>query len=314
MRDKLKIEYPSQGWKQIATGRDQILSAYDRARAKARAYEVEVLHGKVLEGEVRKWLSAFLPKRYGVTSGYIVSPGIPSTVRAPHFDVIIYDQLEAPVLWVDDNPDSSSQGTSLAIPVEYVFSVLEVKSSFTARTARQAIEHLSDLLPLMGALDDMDDPYKLHLPAAFSCGLVFCELRAEVQDAGGALLGITEGDALRGFFGGIVLRTARDPATLAGRIEFSRSDTLIHPANDKNPLLDLLGAESIEIGRGMNSSALLFWSESAFARFAFDLIALMQGKFHAAQLSSFYGQGSSVLERMRDAGITIEVFKKNDTT
>ena len=49
---------------------------------------------KVAEAELRKWLSGFLPKRYGVTSGYIVSPGLKSAEKIPHFDVIIYDQLE----------------------------------------------------------------------------------------------------------------------------------------------------------------------------------------------------------------------------
>ena len=68
-----------------------MLDAYDRARERARAEEVETLHGRVLEASVRAWLQEFLPKRYGVTSGFVVSPGLSSDVKAPHFDVIIYD-------------------------------------------------------------------------------------------------------------------------------------------------------------------------------------------------------------------------------
>ena len=66
--------------------------------------------------------------------------------------MIIYDYLESPVLWIEDNPDSSEQGHSLAIPVEYVRAVLEVKSTFCTKAVKDAIEHLSDLRPLMKAL------------------------------------------------------------------------------------------------------------------------------------------------------------------
>lgn len=50
-----------------------MLDAFDSAREKARSHEVETFHGRVAEAKLREWLSSFLPKRYGVTSGYIVS-------------------------------------------------------------------------------------------------------------------------------------------------------------------------------------------------------------------------------------------------
>lgn len=129
---KLTLQVPSQGWKQILTARDDLLSAYDRARKQARAHEVETFHGRVAEAEFRRWLAGFLPKRYGVTSGYIISPGMDGNCKAPHFDVIIFDQLESPVLWIEDHSDASPQGRSRAIPVEFVQCVLEVKASFSA--------------------------------------------------------------------------------------------------------------------------------------------------------------------------------------
>jgi hypothetical protein len=108
--EKLKIEFPSQGWRQIPTARREMLDAFDRAREKAGSHEVEIYHGKVAEAEFRKWLSSFLPKKYGVTSGYVVSPGLKSTEKTPHFDVIIYEQLESPILWVEDSPDTHLKG------------------------------------------------------------------------------------------------------------------------------------------------------------------------------------------------------------
>ena len=93
MTNQLKPEFPSQGWKQILTARKAMLDEFDRAREQARVHEVETFHGRVAEASCRRWLSEFLPRRYGVTSGYIVSPGLKSSQKAPHFDVIIYDHL-----------------------------------------------------------------------------------------------------------------------------------------------------------------------------------------------------------------------------
>jgi len=154
--EKLKVTFPSQGWKQILTARKEMLDAFDSARTKAGSHEVETYHGRVAEAEVRQWLSRFLPRKYGVTSGYIVSPGLKDSEKTPHFDVIIYDQQESPILWVEDNPDASSQGQSMAIPAEYVRAVLEIKSRFTPSTVDDAMGHLRDLLPIM-ALDAPDE-------------------------------------------------------------------------------------------------------------------------------------------------------------
>ena len=227
MPDKLKVEFPTQGWKQFLTSRKEMLDAYDRAREKAKAHQVETFHGKVAEAELRKWLSDFLPKRYGITSGYIVSPGLKSSQKSPHFDVIIYDYLESPVLWIEDYPDLSAQGRSLAIPVEYVCCVLEVKSNFSTSTVTDAMEHLADLLPLMGGPDASQEKYKLHLPAHFCCGLVFFDLREEHQFGETALSKMIGGIQLRGFFGGVILRGEGHEKSVTGRLSLLRSETPI---------------------------------------------------------------------------------------
>ena len=46
------------------------------------------------------------------------------------------------------------------------------------------------------------------------------------------------------------------------------------------------------------------WSESGFARFAFDLLAMVQGTFRPGYVSSFYGMGSTLTELMQDVGAT----------
>lgn len=300
MADKLKIEFPTQGWKQFLTARKEMLDAFDSAREKARSHEVETFHGRVAEAELRKWLSSFLPKRYGVTSGYIVSAGLKSSEKTPHFDVIIYDQLEAPVLWVEDSPDVSSQGRSLAIPVEYVRSVLEVKAAFSPRSVDEAMEHLKDLLPLMGGPDDPQDKYKLHLPTTFSCGLVFFEMRKEQQFSESALAKLVAGVQFRGFFGGVILRGEGQTVAATARLSLTQSKTPIESTigATKQSLLGGFGmTESIRVTDDLHLGAMLMWTEPNFSQFGFDLIAMMQGTYEMGRLSSFYGMGTSEWEK-----------------
>ena len=173
VEEPLKIQLPAQGWRQFLINRSQMLDAFDQAREKAKIKKVQTTHGKVAEAEFRKWLSGFLPKRYGVTSGYIISQGVGSEQSAPHFDVIIYDALNSPVLWFEDDPDTSKPGTSRAVPAEYVKGVLEVKSSFRSSTVSDGVEHLSELAPLMSGDDEPSERYKLYLPPEFFAALCF---------------------------------------------------------------------------------------------------------------------------------------------
>jgi hypothetical protein len=300
----LEIQYPTLGWKQILSSRKEILDAYDRAREQARSHEVETFHGEVVEGSCRKWLSEFLPNRYGVTSGYIVSPGLPADNKVPHFDVIIYDQLESPVLWVEGNPDSSTQGRSLAIPVEHVRAVLEVKSELSGKTVRDAIEHLGDLAPLMGAVDAPNARYKLHLPAQFYCGLLFAELRCSQARSEAILPSLINGVALRGFMGGVVLRGEGHTLPQTGRLVLTESKTPIESTlkTGSTSLLEVGMNNTTKVAEHLYVGAMLSWSEFEFAKFSFDLIALMQGTYEVGRISSFYGLGSSFHELMRDVG------------
>jgi hypothetical protein len=300
--EKLTVQIPSQGWKQLLTGRQKILDAYDRAREQAQAHEVETYHGRVAEAEFRRWLSDFLPKRYAVTSGYIVSAGLRSKDKIPHFDVIIYDYLESPVLWIEDNPDSSEQGWSLAIPVEHVRAVLEVKSRFYTKAVKDAIEHLSDLRPLMNAVDQPSERYKLHLSPKFCCGVVFAELRMDDASSDLALRTMVNGVSLRSFLGGLVLRGEGHTAPLTGRIALTQSeeaqDLKLH--GKPGHLLKWGMTKTVELAEEVHIGATINWAEYHFAQFAFDLIAMIQGTYQPGRLSSFYGLGSSFLELKRE--------------
>jgi len=93
MNEGLKAEFPSQGWKQILACKLTMLAKYDTAKMQDGAHEVQTYRGRVAEAEFRNWLQAFLPARYGVTLGYVVSAGMKSTQKLPHFDCIIYEKM-----------------------------------------------------------------------------------------------------------------------------------------------------------------------------------------------------------------------------
>lgn len=168
----------TQGWKQFLSAKKEMLDKFDRAKEYAKAHKVEAYHGIVAEEEFRLWLSNFLPKRYGVTSGYIISQGQLEETRAPHFDVIIYDNIEAPILWIEDHSGLSRTGQSKGIPAEHVCAALEVKSQFNSTSVHEALIHLRELEPLYSSIDKPDERYKKYLPPKFFCGLVFFELCA----------------------------------------------------------------------------------------------------------------------------------------
>ena len=258
-----------------------MLDTFDRAREESRSHEVETFQGTVAEAELRKWLSSFLPKRYGVKPGYIVSTGLKSSQRTLHFDVIIYDQLEAPVLWVENSPDVSPHGKSLAIPVEHVRCVLEVKSNLSSTTSGEAIEHLRELLPLMGGPDEPGERYKLHLPAAFCCGLVFFDLKEDNQFSVAALSKLIAGIELRGFLGGIVLRGEGHQEPLTGKLSWVRSETPIEGliVKNKQSLLNSGVTEWVKITDDLYFGSILRWAESNFSQFGFDVLAMMQGTY-----------------------------------
>jgi hypothetical protein len=302
MADKLKIEFPAQGWEQFLTARTEMLHAFDKAREKSRAHKVKAYHGKVAEAEVRKWLSNFLPRRYGVTPGYIVSPGLKSNQTTPHFDVIIYDQLESPVLWVDDSPDVSPQGSSLAIPAEYVRCVLEVKANLSSVTSGEAIQHLRDLVPLMGGPDKAGEKYKLYLPPTFCCGVVFFDLTQKHQFSKAALSKLIAGIELRGFFGGIVLRGEGHQKGVTAKLSLLDSKTPFESSIGKNKrsLLEVTMpgvTKSVKIAGGPHLGVMLMWTESNFSQFGFDVLAMMQGTHKVGFLSSFLCMGTSELEQ-----------------
>lgn len=253
-------------WEQLIGQKKEMLDAFDAGQRKSKGHEVQTYHGLVAEAMFRKWLSDFLPHRFGVTSGYVVSQGQRGQAKYPHFDVIIYDRLNAPILWVEGHPDVSEGGKSRAIPAEYVRSVLEVKSTFGSGEAKEAMEHLRDLEPFYTDIDTPQDRYKKFLPADFFCGAVFFNAPAKDQNSQAALNHLLPTNGPRNFFGGVILRgeglREEDSCKIIIGVESKPDQSILH--------------------------ALSIWTSVAFSMFAFDMVALLNGTYDPRFLSSFH--------------------------
>lgn len=290
----LKIQIPNQGWKQFLTARDEMLSAYDKAKVLSSKRRVQTGHGNVAEAEFRNWLSNFLPKKYGVTAGYIISQGMPNSEHFVHYDVIIYDQLESPILWVEDNLDSSTQGRSLAIPVEYVRGIIEVKSAFNKKATHKAVEQLAKLKPFMAYSDPVHQPTKLYLPMNFFCATVFFELREKDEMDFVALDELLEAANLRGFYGGYILRIDTLDKYYSGKLSIVKEASEAIPNNKS--LFYWAASKSKKVADGIYYKTLLQHSETYFSEFAFDILAMLQGTYNPNVLSSLYGFGTTQWE------------------
>ncbi|MDF2953058.1 MAG: hypothetical protein OD816_000303 [Thermodesulfobacterium sp.] len=282
----------TQGWKQFLAAKQEMLYQYDLAKIYTEAHSVKVAHGKVAEAIFRKWLSEFLPKRFGVTSGRIISPAFKDDKKAPHYDVIIYDQLCSPVLWIEEIPDFSAQGKIRALPVEYVYAVIEVKANLTPKTASDAVKKLEELQPLLQKVDKLEERYKKYFPPNFCSAIVFFELKKDFEFNPKIFNNLIPEKLPRGYIGGLILKGEGLDINNTGRFHVLESKTPIQTTvgRDKESLLK--GSPlSDSFKRKEEEYICLFlnWSPANFSMFAFDLIAILNGTFKPGYISSYYG-------------------------
>ena len=124
--------------------RQGLLHSYDKAKLQMGDDYVKTDHGNVAENVFRNWLNSFLPKRFAATKGYIITPNLEHNIPLEEWDIIIYDALEAPILF-------SKESSNQAIPIEYVRGVLEVKATLnpenTSRATKKLLKLKSFILP-----------------------------------------------------------------------------------------------------------------------------------------------------------------------
>jgi len=278
-----------QGWQQFLTWKHELLTAFDRGRQYALGHEVETYHGFVAEAHFRSWLSEFLPKKFGVTAGYIISQAAPDDAKTPAFDVIIYDQLESPVLWAEGHPDRSPQGKMRAIPAEYVKAVIEIKAALNTKLAKDAVDHLFELDPILGD-DEPGAKYRYYLPPDFTCWTVFVELRRTDANTVTPLNHLARATALRGFLGGFVIRGEGLSQEMSGELATSGCNVNCRPLPSAATLLEgSCFSEWQPMPKGnMFGQVGLSWSKVYFSTWPFHLLRLLNGQYDTRSVPSWY--------------------------
>jgi|SRR5579871_359937 len=295
--------YGTVGWQEFASNRSQILAEYDLAKVQEASRPVQTEHGVTGEAAIRQWLGNFLPGKYRVTSGYII-PDVVQTAdyKLYQHDVIIFDAQNAPVLWTEGNPDQTDQGKKRAIPARYVHAVLEVKSSFGAKAAKDALDKLRQLNLIAS-----------HFPPYFSCAVVFIDLPLSLAQQGALLRHLLPVPVVYAFWGGIILRCEINKA-MSGVISIFKNDG--NPGSIQNnpelPLAKDIDRLNIFINQHGNCVIAesaggvmlvsdgvsnwmaskqygpcycenemcvnLSWSANGFSQFALDLLTYLEGK------------------------------------
>jgi hypothetical protein len=298
--DEDKKNFIQSGWSQFTTQKRKMVSDFRIFKEMSDNRPTETDKGKYAEALFRDWLEQFLPAKYGVTSGYIiqqmdaVKPRSALKGKLRHYDVIIYNRLDSPVLWTEISPDHSMSGRIRAIPAEYVHGVLEVKSTFNAKNIADAFKKLNELAPLLG-IEDSNEPYKQYIPSDFYMGMIFFELPEREQDKLQLLNKLMPANFLRGFFGGIVLSAeGLDQRNTAQFRYVSVSGSPLPPlAKIKNRTLvseeDGIWSDSKERSPGEYTTCMFSWAVQNFALFAFDLISVMNGTYRPDIVSSWHG-------------------------
>lgn len=91
--------------------------------------------GLIAENVFRKMLRDTLPLRYGVAKGKVINSKGKLT---GHLDVMIYDAINYPALFIDDNHNQ-------ILPIEGVYAIIEVKSNTTKTSLAEAFQELSSV-------------------------------------------------------------------------------------------------------------------------------------------------------------------------
>ncbi len=314
-----KDRYGFFGWEEVLQNREDLLTEFDKALGKNKNRPIRTSHGNAGEAVLRKFLGEFLPQRFGVTSGYIIPDMLVDDYKLLHYDVIIYDKLNSPILWGEDDFDTSELGRKRAIPAKYVFSVLEVKATITKRSINEAMKKLSELNNL-----------KSYFPSEFSCGTFFFQIKQEL---------VSKKEILREFsnylphnyWGGIVLRTEVN-TEMTGFIEiesYQEDDKESTMSQDNNPFVydvDKVEAyhgenNNTQIGPGFGGTFVAYngvwnviksyatsyklntklgigisWSRNNFSHFINLILLRLEGRANSKDNKFFYGQ---ILEKLK---------------
>ena len=320
------------GWKEFNRNRKDILSELDKILEQTENRPIQVAHGQGVEAYLRMWLSEFLPKKFGVTSGYIIPDLYDDRIKLYHYDVIIYNQLDSPILWTEGNYDQSEQGKYRAIPAKHVMAVYEIKSRLTKANVTDAINKLNQTKDFSSQLNPL-----------YSCGMIFIDLKEADNNKESIIKELVKGKVIFGYRGGMILRYEGDKTStgIIRLIEIKKEENDDHkhykpiakPIDNLNIFLDEEGNLQIaERGGGAklvatsdnnwsvtksygifcndyNKSVHIDWSRSNFSDFCIDMVSSLEGLAFNDENRPSFGQVFDKIERKK-APIQSEKLEK----
>ena len=267
--------------------RKEILAHFDSARDKASAHKVQTYHGCYVEEKIREWLRSFLPKRYDVCAGYVVSQELKARKKHPHFDVIIYDALNSPVLWVEELSHNATQ--SRAIPAEFVLAVFEVKATLNTTTIEEALTHINELSDVSCKIDPPEERYRKFLPPSFFWGMIFVEIPSGTPSSKTICQKILQQSRIRNYYSSLILRKANQPAenVESGSLKLILGDSKVKEFGS----LESVGLflSDVKNENEKYEGVMSLWAPIEFVSFGFDLLALLNGTYRIGFVSSWYG-------------------------
>jgi hypothetical protein len=107
--------------------------AHGRSQRKIIKHNAEA--GQIAENVFRQVLRDTLPLRFGIAKGKLVNP---KGELSRHLDVVIYDAMNCPALFLDENHNQ-------LLPIEGAYAVIEVKSSTSKSAIVEAFEELASV-------------------------------------------------------------------------------------------------------------------------------------------------------------------------
>jgi len=128
--------------------------------------------GKLAELALSQWLSAFLPKKYSVSTGFVAASDGEKLLLSPQRDIIIYDTLYSSPIW-----ESEIGGI---YPIECVYATIEVKTNLKKGSHGEKARELFKAMKDAHVINDMGK-YKSYLNRnTINTGVEFIEERGTI--------------------------------------------------------------------------------------------------------------------------------------
>ena len=303
----LTERYGTVGWEEFLQTKKDILREYDSSKEMTKNRPVKTEHGNTGEAAFRKWLINYLPEKYGVTSGYIIPNLRAIEYSLNHFDVIVYDKINSPILWIDANSDKSDYGKRRAIPAEYVYTVFEIKSTFNGRSIDQALKKL-----------DQINLFAKNLNKSFSSAIVFIEVKLKEQRKCELAEKLFRKNIF-GYYGGVILRAERLDDNITGYFQFydyGKTEKTMPLVKDikgliideqNRPIITKQGDfceikildNMLHFNNGYSprvENVDIFWSYNSFPNFAIDILDRLNGRFNSKNHKRKMSYGMSFLK------------------